>query len=298
MQNATETNIGLDHITFLFDNSSLSEFLTDKLIQESVAQSSDNISLFVSIDTLSELAKGDEKKVVARLHALAPLLTSLHPKVFIAKGLLTLLKKERRNRGNLKSIPLLINSPKWQSFVSSLQQDDVLIDAVSKHKARMLEKNVVSERMKQIDIFLRKSASPKNQSSIRERLLEFDQEDEIKNLLFDHRNLSLSRSVFKKIIKTTNQEKFPTHRLYIYLIQMRMLGNQLNVYPPGDTLRFLNKIKLGNWYDIAILAQSYSYTYFVSDDKDQRDFCNFLRSLGVSKCLGISLAEMNEIIFR
>jgi hypothetical protein len=102
--------------------------------------------------------------------------------------------------------------------------------------------------------------------------------------------LGLSGRQVKRIV-SVSPELYKIHRVYLAALYLRSLGNAVSTFEAIPQFRFLQKIKNGNWFDLAIIAQGSQFDLLISNDEDQRAICNFLHSKSMVKSKAITLRD-------
>lgn len=96
----------------------------------------------------------------------------------------------------------------------------------------------------------------------------------------------------KKAYYCIQIDRFVYMKVYLVLLIIRLCGDAIQNFDKLLDLKFLAKIHKGNYYDLAILAQASQFDYLITDDKDQMNFCNYMKSsCKIFKAEGISLQD-------
>lgn len=285
------------YASFMLDNSALNKILqntsTYELMQRLLDE--DRIRLIVSLDTFNELIGSDPEGAIVKLRKLYDLITRFdRPRVLMTTSLLVWFKKELASAGNLKNIPMISSSPRWPYFLSKLNDSEYLRVALPKQIEATKKNKDLQLKLRRRGLELRAVASSSNSIQIeaKRRLDNFDLSKELKLLKREHGKMHLTHSQFARIVNEKDLNKFKIHKYYFGLLQLRQLGNAYNRYKPRDEYDHLKRIKEGDYYDVAIVAQSKMYDFLVTEDVDQRALCNFMSSRKICDCRGISLDEI------
>ena len=145
--------------------------------------------------------------------------------------------------------------------------------------------------MKKLDKRFRDEAQGlPNPSALSETLVNFKLHPYDRHVKMFGFPLGVSCRQVKKMISTSS-DLYKLHRAYIAALYLRSLGNAVANFDEIPDFKFLQKIRDGNWFDLAIVAQASQFDFLVSNDEDQRKICNFLESKTIIKAKAIKLQD-------
>lgn len=281
--------------TMLLDNSVLNEILndvvkTDKLIWH---LSGSSHRVVVGMDTVTENFAGNTAYVIKRLPNLKKIIDSLPKEQFvIANTMGTWLTKERKNKGRLKNVPVLYKAQRWPGFLKFLEDEENFIEFHNNLEPMRDEQFNRQADLKKIDKTFRERAQQlPDPDKIKDQLMNFKLHPYNSHLKMFGIPLGISVRLTKKIISSSS-DIYKIHRVYLAALYLRSLGNAISCYNEMPDFKFLQKIKEGNWFDLAVIAQASQFNFLVSNDEDQRNICNFLESKSIVKAKAIGLQEL------
>lgn len=284
--------------TFLFDNSALTEILSDpqktELLIGQLSQT--GYRAVVGMDTIIENFAGDIAFVKKRLPSLKKIIDCLPNDQFIVANTVdSWLQKERKNRGRFKNIPVLINSQRWPGFLKFLEDIESFVEFHSKLAPMRTEQFRRQAELKKSDRRFRERAQElPNPEALTDALVNFQLHPYDRHVKMFGFPLGLSGQQIKKMI-IASSGPYKIHRAYIAALYLRSLGNAISNFNDIPDFKFLQKIKDGNWFDLAIVAQASQFDYLVSNDEDQRSICNYLASRSIVKASAIKLQDFLEL---
>lgn len=288
--------------TFLLDNSALNQLLNDPILTNKLIDlllKNTHHRVVVSLDSIQESFSGDYtyiEHIFNRATALKLLIDSIpYTHLIIARNSFDWLKAEKNNLGCLKNIPSLTTTSRWPGFLDFLSDKDIFFRFHKNLQPTLAEKKSRSIDLKEVDKKFRLEVKKENiqLSEIEFKLLNFDLTTHYKDLLLFSSALEISNKLCKRII-FSNNNRYLVHKVYLSALYIRSLGNALDNFQKNPTLKFLEKLKIGNWFDLGIISISSQFDYLVTNDSDQKDFCNYLNEKSMSKSKGINLKSFFE----